>query len=144
MPCSDANTPPLGSADRFVENLARAGGFTEEGSITVGDMHAVVSDAPATVWARSLDGNPIASSRRILVAHITDVQPKGSKYADEDMNILLSWGDHRRMVMRRGMAGISLRVAPGDYVVHALNADGTRRGVLPARMEDGRLRFIAS
>ncbi len=129
---------------RFLFSTPRmAGGFTEEGAITVGDIHAVVSGSPATVWASSLDGNPISSSRRILVAHLTDVQPRGSKYADEDMNILLSWGDHRRMMMRKGRADVSLRVEPGAYAVHALNADGTRRGAIPARLENGRLRFAA-
>jgi hypothetical protein len=59
------------------------------------------------------------------------------------MNILLSWGDHRRMMMRKGRADVSLRVEPGAYAVHALNADGTRRGAIPARLENGRLRFAA-
>lgn len=120
-----------------------AGGFAEQGAIPAGDVRAVVSGAPATVWASSLDGNPISTSRNILVAHITDVQPRGSKYADEDMKILLSWGEHRRMLMRRGRADISLRVAPGSYAVYSLNADGTRRDSVPFRMEKGRLLFTA-
>ena len=120
-----------------------AGGFAEQGAIPAGDVRAVVSGAPATVWASSLDGNPISTSRNILVAHITDVQPRGSKYADEDMKILLSWGEHRRMLMRRGRADISLRVAPGSYAVYSLNADGTRRDSVPSRMEKGRLLFTA-
>ena len=143
-PGPDAPVRIDGEAGRFLFSTPRmAGGFAEDGAIDAGSVRATVSDAPATVWASSLDGHPLASSGRILVAHLTDVQPTGSKYADEDMNILLSWGDHRKMRMRRGRADISLRVAPGDWAVYSLAADGTRRGAVPHRIENGRLLFAA-
>ncbi len=139
---------------RFLFSTPRmAGGFAESGRVDAGPLSFKLVEsqksnvespsAAATVWAAALDGKALERSSRILVAHITDVQPKGSRYADEDMNILLSWGEHRRMLMRRGRAEVSLRVAPGSYAVHSLNADGTRRGTVPSRMEKGRLRFTA-
>ncbi len=139
---------------RFLFSTPRmAGGFAESGRIDAGPLsfklvgsqksNVESPSAAATVWAAALDGKALERSSRILVAHITDVQPKGSRYADEDMNILLSWGEHRRMLMRRGRAEVSLRVAPGSYMVYSLNANGTRRGTVPSRMENGRLRFTA-
>ena len=154
---------------RFLFSTPRmAGGFAERGRIDAGPLSFEIVESPyatnhsslvtrhssprsaaaqtiaaATVWAASLDGRPLEHSSRILVAHITDVQPKGSKYADEDMNILLSWGEQRRMVMRRGRANVSIRVAPGSYKVYSLNANGTRRATVPSHMEKGRFLFTA-
>ena len=77
------------------------GGFAEHGGFTAGTLSVEigapgqcpehkaaitdghVSGAPstgnysATVWASSLDGKPLAESRRILVSHLTDLRNSG-------------------------------------------------------------------
>ena len=50
--------------------------------------HAV----PATLWASSLDGAPLAESSRILLVHLADVQGKHARYADETRQVLMKWG----------------------------------------------------
>ncbi len=121
------------------------GGFAESGRIDAGPLSFAVAGAevPTTLWVSSLDGEAIGRSSRLLLAHLTDVQPRGAVYADEARTILLSWGTPQPLVMRKGKADVSLRVAPGGYEVHALNADGTRRNTVPSRMENGRLMFTA-
>ncbi|MCQ2389666.1 MAG: hypothetical protein MJ138_08130, partial [Kiritimatiellae bacterium] len=107
-----------------------AGGFAEAGgSFGCGALSVAVRGAPAAVWATSLDGNPLKSSARILLAHVTDLQDTGVVYRDDAMKILEKWGTLPHL-MRRGAASCRL-AADGPRVVHSLNADGTRRFKVP-------------
>jgi hypothetical protein len=136
------------TAGSFGINTPRtAGGFAEGGPIDAGGLRAVVSGAPATVWATSLDGEPLERSSRILVAHLTDVQPREALYADDERTILLDWGTPQPLVMRRGRADIAISVSvdagaqPPSFAVFALSADGSRRQAVPASHANGRLSF---
>ena len=120
-----------------------AGGFTPSGTIQAG---AVAFDAGAvatTLWASSLDGRPLATSRRMLVTHLTDVQADGNVYADREKRTLLKWGSYPPVV-RNGRARVSLALArPADLSVWALETTGRRLEKMPASVEDGRLVFTA-
>ena len=118
------------------------GGFAECGVIETEAFTAELRDAPATVWASSLDGAPLAESSRILVTHLTDVQNSETAYADAELRVLLDWGRLPHL-MRNGRAACRLRVADGDWTVYALNADGSHRFVVPSAVEKGRLSFEA-
>ena len=118
------------------------GGFAEAGTIRAGVLEARLRDAPATVWASALDGEPLATSRRILVCHQTDVQNAGAAFADASRTVLLRWGSLPHL-MRRGRAGVLLSLAPGEWTVYALDCTGNRRGAVPSRWQDGRLGFYA-
>ena len=124
-----------------IETARTAGGFAEGGVILAGAFAAKV-DGPATVWASSLDGRPIAASGCLLVTHLTDVQNSGITYADSSKRILLDWGKLPHL-MRAGSAKVSIALADGDWSVHALSPTGKRRGAIPAVYRDGRLRFEA-
>ena len=106
-------------------------------------MSVCISGHPALVYASSLDGNPLVSSARILVAHLTDVQGEGTSYRDSTRTVLESWGG--RPLLAVGTATVSLGVdRPGEMRVHALATDGARVRDVPARVsEDGRLSFVA-
>lgn len=118
------------------------GGFAECGVIETEAFTAELRDAPATVWASSLDGAPLAESSRILVTHLTDVQNSETAYADAELRVLLDWGRLPHL-MRNGRAACRLRVADGDWTVYALNADGSHCFVVPSAVEKGRLSFEA-
>ena len=120
-----------------------AGGFAEEGAHEAGALAFALADAPATVWASSLDGKPIADSSRILVTHLTDVQNSDITYADSNLTVLLSWGKLPHL-MRRGAAAVSLAAAPGEWTVWRLSPSGRRLGTVPAVYAGGRLSFTAS
>ena len=139
-----------GASGRFILSTPRtAGGFAEGGPIDASGLRAVISGAPATVWATSLDGKPLERASRILVAHLTDVQPRGALYADEERTTLLDWGAPQPLVMRRGRADIAISVSvdagaqPPSFTVFALSADGSRRQAIPASCANGRLSFTA-
>ena len=118
---------------------------------------------PTTLWVSSLDGKPIATSSRILLTHLTDVQGDGARYVDEDRKILLKWG--KEPLIEVGSADVSLRLdesaanhsslvtrhssldgeaAASGFSVYALDTAGNRIAKLPAVFEDGALRFRVS
>ncbi len=122
-----------------------AGGFSEDGVHEAGVLRFSLHDAAATVWATSLDGEPLATSRHILVTHLTDVQNSGIRYGDPNLTILLDWGKTPHLA-RRGAADISLAIAPGEWRVWRLDSTGRRLGEVPVAYAaaTGRLDFTAN
>ena len=161
------------------------GGFVESGCIEAGPLSfEIVGGAPSvagataaartepgppvptTLWVSSLDGEPISSSSRLLLVHLTDVQGEGAQFADERRRILLQWG--KAPLVAVGSAEVTLRLhtpnpaksanavngandangvndANGaNYVVWSLDTAGNRVGEIPSRVEDGILRFTVS
>ena len=126
----------------LIDTPRTCGGFAEGGAHTAGALRfdlAVSGEAqntPASVWASSLDGEPLATSRRILVTHLTDVQNTGIEYADPDRTTLLKWGRLPHL-MRNGAAEIELTVeggseaTPPSFAVYRLSPGGKRLGKVP-------------
>jgi len=119
-----------------------SGGFVESGRIAAGVLTADVGNVSAAVWASSVDGLPLTSSRRILLTHLTDMQNDGICYADSSRRILLKWGELPHL-MRRGEAKVSLAIGVGPYHVFALSSDGSRRDEIASSEKDGCLAFRA-
>ena len=128
----------------FTINTPRTcGGFAPDGTIAAGPLSATLGGTAATVWASSLDGAPVASSRRILLTHLTDVQGEGTKFADPEKTILLRFG--KGSLVRNGTAHIALALAePTAYTVFELETSGKRLGILPSATRDGKLCFTAT
>ena len=123
-----------------------AGGFVPSGSLDAGPLRFEICGtvAPATVWASSLDGEPLPCSSRILVSHLTDAQADGNVYADRERKILVKWGAYPPLV-RNGAAKIELALAdPVAYSVWELDTTGRRRGVIHSAVTDGKLSFMAT
>ena len=119
-----------------------AGGFVPSGALRSGPIAFDAGDAPATVWASALDGEPIASSRRILVSHLTDVQSDGITYADKRRTLCLRFG--KGPVVRVARARIALALdRAADYEVWALETNGRRAEKVPVQVRNGRLHFTA-
>ncbi len=130
------------NGDFFVSTPNTCGGFSERGPIRSTALTVELEGAAATVWASSLDGKPLASSARILLTHLTDVQNTNIAYRDERLKVLTGWG-HLPHLMRNGTARCRLRVADGRWTVHALGADGRRLRAVPSRAAQGALDFTA-
>ncbi|MCH5374116.1 MAG: hypothetical protein JJ992_09075, partial [Planctomycetes bacterium] len=117
-------------ANTFVLDTARtAGGFAPAGARIETQCATIeIQETDATVWISSLDGQPIGSSKRLLITHLTDLQNTGARYADRARKILLSWGGLPHLVQAGG-ATVALRV-PGrsDAKVYGLATNGKRTG----------------
>jgi hypothetical protein len=122
---------------------ATAGGYGPAGAqIAAGPLTAQILDTPATVWASSLDGRPLSQSRRLLVAHLTDLQNSGARFAEASRRTLLAWGGLPHLVLA-GRARIALRHgAPAGLKAWALDVSGRRVGEIPVRVEDRTLAVL--
>jgi hypothetical protein len=113
------------------------------GSVDAGGMYAEIHGSGGMVWATSVDGQPLASSDRILVSHLTEILSSGMRFAELDRVTLQEWGG-LPLLARRDPATISLTLdEPGAYSVYALATDGERLGEVAATTADGRLTFTA-
>ena len=129
-------------ATMSLNTLRTAGGFALGGTISAGVFTADIGTEPATIWASSLDGEPLTQSKRILLTHLTDVQNTGARFSDRSMKILLDWG-HLPHLMRYGRADVALTLGEGAFTVFVLDADGSRQGEIPSDYQDGKLTFVA-
>lgn len=103
------------------------------------------TDGPAMVSVSAMDGQPLATSRRLLVLHLTDVQNTGARFRDETRKILEDWGS-APLLVRRGTAELTLRLAlPADAAPRAwrLSPSGQRLGEIPVQFDAAGLRFTA-
>ena len=126
-----------------IDTPRTCGGFAPDGAFSAGAISVTLGGAAATVWASSLDGAPVAASRRILVTHLTDVQGEGTKFADPEKTIRLKFG--RGSLVRNGTAQVALALAdPTAYTVYELETSGKRLGTVPAEVKDGKLCFTAA
>lgn len=156
--CGEAKAAPAGfpdvagevrvdwkTGDFAVATPRTAGGFSEKGQVDAGAVaFKVVSGAPATVWASSLDGEPIARSKRILAVHLTDMQKQGYAYVEPTRNTLVRQGAPGPVLAAVGRAEIRLRLArPQDYHVYVLATDGERIDEVATELRDGELVFTA-
>ena len=104
-----------------------AGGFAPAGAaITTKSATIEILDTDATVWVSSIDPNPISTSKRLLVTHLTDLQNTAARYADRSRRVLLDWGRLPHLVAA-GRATMTLRLAAAENAtVYSLDTDGTR------------------
>ena len=125
-----------------IETPRTVGGFAECGTIAAGPFAADIGDVPATVWASTLDGEPVARSKHLLLTHLTDVQNTNIRYADAGKRILLGWGGLPHL-MRAGRAKVSLALSGSGWKVRALASNGRPVREVPVCEENGRVTFTA-
>jgi len=126
-----------------IDTPRTVGGFAPEGAIEAGPLRATIAGAPATVCVHSLDGEPVAKSRRMLFTHLTDVQGDGARFTDESMTVLLRWGG--RQLAQSGSAEVSLALdSPADYEVWELASNGARVRRVASSASGCRLGFTAA
>ena len=120
------------------------GGFAEQGTIDAEALSVIISGAPATVWVSALDQEPIRTSSRLLLTHLTDIQNSDIMFAEQSRKTLLDWGRLPHLV-RKGHATIFLSLkGPKKYVVYALSTNGKRMGKVTSSVVGGKLVFAAA
>lgn len=134
--------------------------FPESGRVEAGPLAFTLSGSRATVCATSVDSEsrPLATSRRILVMHLTDLQSEGSEFGDETFQTTLKKGV--APLVANGTAEIEIKLSTigkcnldldngnngnNPYKVFALSTYGRRLGEVPCRLSaDATLSFTAS
>jgi len=132
--------------DKMTLNTPKTiGGYAKAGeTITGNGVSITIEGADATAWISSLDKEPIKTSKRLLVTHLTDLQNTEIKYAESARKTLLDWGKLPHLV-RNGKATLSVEL-PGNvqYDVWALSTGGKRLGKVDATSNGGTLKFTAN
>ena len=83
-------------------------------------------DAPSAVTVVSVDGRPLADSRRILVLHLADALPSGMAFTTAERTRLVDRGGPPLLV-ERAVADIDLKLpAKAKLSAWAVDMDGTR------------------
>lgn len=119
------------------------GFFAPYGNVAAGPLSAYVHNLPTTVWISSLDGNPIETSSRMLLVHLTDVQGNRTQYETNERNLLLRWGMGH--IVENGSANICLKIAqPRKYSVWELDTTGARVRKLKTSVDEDELSFTVS
>ena len=95
-----------------------------------------------SVSASSMDGAPLASSKRVLVFHLTDILNSGAEFTSARRTDMTKWGELPYLAAA-GEAKISLKNANRGLKVWAVAADGTRLRQVPAVYSEGAYRFTA-
>ncbi len=101
---------------------------TDDAKLSSGRMSADIKKGFASVSASSLDGKPLAQSRRILVLHLTNSFNTMTKFRNASMTILEKYGTLPHLA-RRGIADLTLKLAPGSTPkVYGVDLGGKRLG----------------
>lgn len=130
-------------SDTMVLNTPRtAGGFAPADQVI--DTAAVtikILDTDATVWVSSLSDQPIVSSKRLLITHLTDLQNEGARFMERARQTTLAFGKNQHLV-RNGRAEVTLKLAePAKATVWLIDLSGKQIGVLPSRVTPAGLAF---
>jgi hypothetical protein len=117
-----------------------AGGYAPQGlSIETQALTVRILKTDATVWVSSVDDEPIATSKRLVITHLTDLQNRGARFAERARQTLLAWGGLPHLV-RTGSAVASITMADATRAqVWALSTGGRRLAKVEAKVEGGAL-----
>jgi hypothetical protein len=119
--------------DMMVLNTPRtAGGFAPAGERIVTDAAIIdILDSDATVWVSSLSQEPIASSKRLLVTHLTDLQNSDMVFYERARQTVIRWGRTPHLV-RNGNAKLIIKLdAPAKARAYRLDLGGKRLAEVP-------------
>lgn len=125
------NTPRTAAVCSTDRNDLSAGPLTVSGATTF-----------CSVSASAMDSLPLASSRRILLLHITDVQNTDAEFTNAKMTDTKSWGKLPYLA-KTGSAVVRLRNLNRGLKVYALASDGSRLRRIPADYTGGAYVFKA-
>jgi hypothetical protein len=117
-----------------------AGGYAPEGqTIEAGPVSIAIEKTDATVWVSSLDGKPIAESRRMILTHLTDLQNTGIHFGEQARQTLHAWGELPHLVLA-GSARVAIALPKAKSAkVWTLATSGRRLDPVAATLADGRL-----
>ena len=100
-------------------------------------------DTFSAILVASRDENPLRTSRRILLLHLTDAKGLDMKFQNSAMALILDFGKPG-LLMRRGKVEIKLNCT-GRHTLYACDINGKRLREVPCRKdENGKLSFPAN
>ncbi|MBC8066580.1 MAG: hypothetical protein H7Y17_17250, partial [Chlorobia bacterium] len=109
-----------------------------------GILNATFTKSRASIYVTSVDKKPLTSSRRMLLAHLTDVQNSGATFTGQERSTLTDWGTLPHLV-KLGTADVTVQVQYPAYMrVYRLDLTGRRLGTVPITKLTGAIKFTVS
>lgn len=132
-----------GNAGLFQAVTARSEHFVlSKGGTASGGLVQINVDArPTTVGVAAMDDQPLATSTRLLVLHLTNLANTRTRFRGKAMTLLESLGDLPHLV-HAGRAEIRLTL-PGTFTAWACDVTGKRLREVPLR-RDGEMLILVS
>jgi hypothetical protein len=138
---SDAKQLSFRAVTARSECLVQAGPVQRGNALSVKDNTTF-----STVFAGSLDGQPLMDSRRVLVLHLTDLSNSEEKRTEMRGKLTFARKSSRYpLLIRRGTAEISLKSHNYENpTIWALDVTGRRLQEVAFQIRDGEVVFTAS
>ena len=86
------------------------------------------------------DEQPLTSSNRILLLHLTSTRNTGQRFRNAEAHIVETWGKPPLLV-RRGEADLTIARDLSGFKLYAVDLDGSRVFEVPMKIENGKSRF---
>jgi len=139
-----AVSPTKGSA-RLVTDYAECFVLPSGQSLAGRIVSVEGNDSFSAIYVVSADDQPLASTNRLAVLHLTDVLPSGTTFSDKHRTVLQKFGTLPYLI-RRGTADISLSLPSTDkpWSVWAIDPSGRRLYPVPCEQGKNLLKFTAS
>lgn len=119
-----------------------AGGFVEANDTIVTDVAQFkVRGSEATVWVSSVTKEPIKSSSRILLSHVTELHNSWQRYAEPERKTVLSWGSQPYLVHDGYVDALLSIDKPEEMTLYKVDLSGKRVAKVPTKIVDGKLAF---
>ena len=129
-----------------VKTPRTVGGFSPraDGKIVASPFAATLKGSRAAIWVTSLTDAPVATSKHLLLTHLTEMQTEGTLFSDSRCDLLMLRGKGPYLV-RDGSATVELAVEKASsFKVFSLLGDGTRSTRIPVEQKDGVLTFTVA
>lgn len=147
------NKPNIDSETKQIIYNSKAGSFrvitpkTESLTLEKGDMDGKVlsvkgADTFQIITASAMDDKPLATSRKIIVFHQSDVSNKYMRFTSKDMCTVEDWGRNEQLI-RKAKIRIKLSLGGKDYKVSAIGLNGKPKGNINSKVKNGELVFNA-
>ena len=126
-----------------IETSRTVSAVLASGDLNAGILTVRGAESPMSITLCSLDGEPVARSRKLLLFHLTNVIDSGTAFDGAPMQFQTAWGKLPHL-LRRSPAEIVLKLEGATPVhVEALRLDGSIGGRVPSTFSDGVLSFRA-
>ncbi len=104
---------------------------SEGQSLSTNGLSVTFTKNRASIYLTTVDKKPLTTSRRMLLAHLTDVQNTGATFSGQERGTLTSWGTLPHLV-KSGAASVTVKAQYPTYMrVYRLDLAGHRTATVP-------------